>query len=112
MEGIDSLAQQSLVRYFNVLENTGYVKDKSVNQLILLQFLSDFLNGYQEYITEEDYNLINNIITCLTNNCLIPYRHFKESFPVQRYYLINQPIRITEDSDIRDTQKFDLRLPV
>ena len=65
-------------------ENQSFLENHQaqINQLILLQFLSDFLNGYQEYITEEDYNLINNIITCLTNNCLIPYRHFKESFPV------------------------------
>jgi hypothetical protein len=39
MENIDNLTYQSFERYFNVLEKTGYMKDKDVNKLILLMFL-------------------------------------------------------------------------
>ena len=78
-------------------------------------FLNDFLNGFQGYITENDYDKIMSIVTCLTNSsCLMPYRQFKESTPVNPNYLINAPIRITEEtnynSDIRITEIGNVRL--
>lgn len=115
MGELGNIAQQSLVRYFNVLEKTGYVNDSSVDKLILLQFLNDFLNGFQEYITDKDYALIEKLINCLTDtSCLIPFRHYKEARPVNKYYVSNQPIRVTEDitdNTIRTTEQGNLRNP-
>ena len=108
MEELKTLAQCATERYFNVLQQTGYINDSDVNKLLLLLFLNDFLNGYSYYITDEDYAKINSIIRCLSNTtCLVPYMEYKEIMkgrPSQGTY------RITTEDVLRDTQDYNLRL--
>ena len=105
MEELDKLTYDSLERYFTVLEKVGYTSETNVNKLILLQFLQEFIQNYEYYITEEDYNKIESIIQCLSGaSCLIPYKQYKSmSLPVNGYTVL-EPVRITEDEIIRHTE--------
>lgn len=108
MEYLDKIVQESLDRYFTVLEKTGYVKEEDVDRLQFLIYLQEFLNEYQYYITEEDYNIIDNIVNCLAGrSCLIPYREYMELSRPLMGYVYNIPIKITEvplESKIRHTE--------
>lgn len=102
MEELDKLVADSLDRYFTVLGSVGYTPDFNVNKLLLLQFIQEFLQEYQGYITESDYNVIERILQCLAGtSCLIPYKE---------YQLISQPVsgvfnmKITENRILRQTE--------
>lgn len=114
MEDLDNITYQAINRYFTVLEKTGYIKDSDVNKLILLQFLQNFVYEYQGYITEEDYNTINLIITCLIgSSCLIPFKQYKQMTVPMQNYMRNIPVRVVEQDDqtLRQAQsEFGLRL--
>ena len=111
MEYLDELTFQALDRYFSVLQKTGYIQYKDVDKLILLIFLQEIIDQYPYYVTESDYNIINDILVCLYGStCLIPYSQYqKVSEPIDNY-IINTPIRISEDSDIRTSQEDNIRL--
>lgn len=69
---ISNYTFNSLTHYFNVLENTGYVKDQEVFNLLLLSFYDDFLSEY--IITEDDYNEIMKALNCIYGeSCSISY---------------------------------------
>lgn len=112
MEELDKLVADSLDRYFTVLGSIGYVSETNTNKLILLQFLQEFLQEYQGYITEADYTKIESILQCLAgSSCLIPFKEYMLiSQPVEsRIY--SAPVRITEDSILRHVEvDGDLRL--
>ena len=112
MEELNKLIYDSLERYFTVLEKVGYTSETNVNKLILLQFLQEFIQNYESYITEADYTKIESIIQCLSGtSCLIPYKQYKQmNLPVNGY-TVWEPVRITEDEVIRHTEAEDgLRL--
>lgn len=111
MGELDNIAYEAINRYFTVLEKTGYVNNTDVNKLLLLQFLQEFVHEYQGYITEKDYNLINDIIVCLSgSSCLIPFQQYKQlSVPIETF-IYSIPVRITEGRTIRHTEKEGLRL--
>ena len=105
MDTLDKITQESLDRYFSVLEQTGYVNNNHVNNLILLSFLSDFLNQFQGYITEADYNKIDQIINCLSGkSCMIPYREYIAQNKPLTGYILNIPFRLTQDTIVRQTE--------
>ena len=56
MEDFNLITVDTLNKYFDILSKAGYVKNKEVNKVIILTFLSRLLNDFSEYITEEDYN--------------------------------------------------------
>lgn len=113
MNDFTNVLKQSMINYFDLLHKVGYVSNCKVKGLILLSFLEQFLNEYNGYITEEDYNLIDNIVTCLMrNNCLVPY---------SKYRLLKHPVssdgsqdvyRVTEYNVDRSSQNGILRIPV
>ena len=54
MEDFNLITVDTLNKYFDILSKTGYVKNKEVNKVIILTFLSRLLNDFYKYITEED----------------------------------------------------------
>ena len=68
-------ASDILENYFNILSQTGYYNYNSVYKILVFLFIDDLLNTEMNiYITEEDYNLIADILECLYSfECLIPY---------------------------------------
>ena len=65
MEDFNLITVDTLNKYFDILSKAGYVKNKEVNKVIILTFLSRLLNDFSEYITEEDYNDIIKSVYCL-----------------------------------------------
>ena len=109
MEYIFNILESSLNRYFNSLAQTGYMNDKQCSQLLLLIFLTEFMQEY--VVTEEDYQKISKIITCLQQeSCMIPYKSYIKAIEASKTYLYNQPIRITEDNITRISQEQNIRL--
>lgn len=109
MEYIFNILESSLNRYFNSLAQTGYMNDKQCSQLLLLTFLTEFMQEY--VVTEEDYQKISKIITCLQQeSCMIPYKSYVKAVEASKTYLYNQPIRITEDNITRISQEQNIRL--
>ena len=112
MEKLYDITSQALNRYFTILEKTGYIKDADVNKLLLLSFITDFLQEYKGYITEDDYRIISEIVACLTSSsCLIPYVQYQQmSVPVESY-ISNVTVRTSEQEDLRSTEsEYGLRL--
>ena len=99
MEDFNLITIDTLNKYFNILSKKGYVKNKEVNKVIILTFLSRLLNDFSEYITEEDYNDIIKSVYCLSD-CLIrlpKYNVFKDSL-IHHKYNDGLILRITEDN--------------
>ena len=98
MEDFNLITVDTLNKYFDILSKAGYVKNKEVNKVIILTFLSRLLNDFYEYITEEDYNDIIKSVYCLSN-CLMrlpQYNIFKDSL-IHHKYNDGIILRITED---------------
>ena len=105
MESFDKLLAASLNRYFTVLEHIGYIKDQDTYKLVLLGFIQEFLEEFSYYITQEDYNKISNIVSCIADSsCLVPYIEYKKPSESLNNYLLNIPIRIAEANDLRQTE--------
>ena len=99
MEDFNLIIVDTLNKYFDILSKAGYVKNKEVNKVIILTFLSRLLNDFFEYITEEDYNDIIKSVYCLSD-CLIrlpKYNIFKDSL-IHHKYNNGLMLRITEDN--------------
>ena len=99
MEDFNLITVDTLNKYFDILSKTGYVKNKEVNKVIILTFLSRLLNDFSEYITEEDYNDIIKSVYCLSD-CLIrlpKYNVFKDSI-IHHKYNDGLILRLTEDN--------------
>ena len=76
---MDELVYKSLVRYFKVLGELGYIRYTDVYRLIVLIHLQELINSSAKYfITENDCRLMQETLYTLTGStCLI-------SFPYQR----------------------------
>ena len=99
MEDFNLITVDALNKYFDILSKAGYVKNKEVNKVIILTFLSRLLNDFSEYITEEDYNDIIKSVYCLSD-CLIrlpKYNIFKDSI-IHHKYNDGLILRLTEDN--------------
>lgn len=69
-----TLLHQGFIKYFNTLEATGYVNDQVVFQMVLLQFLIDFIKQSRCYIEVEDWQYIQKTIQCLfKSSCYLSY---------------------------------------
>ena len=72
------VAFEHLNRYFSMLKSTGYVKHDIVLRFLIYLFFIDFVDNVYDFITEEDYNVINRALSVLfsSGNCLLPYTVF------------------------------------
>lgn len=87
MDNFNQVTYEALNNYFTALSKLGYLDNGKVNQLLLLVTVNDFLEEFKDFITAEDYNLIDKIVTCLMGkSCLVPYSKFLlVSKPVDGY---------------------------
>lgn len=72
---MDEFVYNSVSSYFHALSVMGYMKQKSVNSLLVLLFYYHLIyHDYRGYISREDYRAIERALNCLYGtNCLIPY---------------------------------------
>ena len=101
----------SLNDYFNTLSKFGYKKQKDVDRLLIYSFLEELLMGEARYyITEADYRTIERALTCLYgSSCLIPYPKFIQENALFDTRDIQISPRITEDSNLRSTEEYEIR---
>lgn len=100
----------SVERYYNTLENTGYIPDKVVFKLLAFMFMEEILYGkLSGFITEKDYNSINKALDCLYGTCMIPFPDYKKGVDSVAGRLLDE-FRYTEDNIIRNTEDSDLRV--
>lgn len=72
---MDNFVYNTFETYFQTLEKFGYMNKKSVDSLLILDFLYNLTaHDYRGYITREDYHTIEQALNCLYGStCLIPY---------------------------------------
>lgn len=62
-----------ILSYFKTLKSVGYVKDSTKKEAILYIILKEFLTDFNDYITNNNLEVINNLLLRLElSNCLIP----------------------------------------
>ena len=109
---INQLTLDSINRYYQVLKRTGFIGDQEVYNLFTLSFLDDlFKKDFSWYITEDDYRIMDNLITCLSkNSCIIPYTKIASHTESIKNFLEDIPTRISENNIIRLAEVDVLRL--
>lgn len=75
MADLQNLEQSTygvLQDYFKLLSRRGWVKQVSVNRIIVLLFTTQFWWKYSVLMNEEEVSLIQKVFNCLGVDCLIP----------------------------------------
>lgn len=68
---MDKLLFGVLNTYFGTVDKTGYLPFKSVEGIIVLDFINDLLED-EYYISCEDRYIISKLYNCIIeNNCLV-----------------------------------------
>lgn len=109
---INQLTLDSINRYHRVLKRTGFISDQEIYKLFTLSFLDDlFKEDFSWYITEENYKLMDNLITYLSkNSCIIPYTKVAYHIESVKNFLEDTPTRVSENNVIRLAEVDTLRL--
>lgn len=100
----------SVNKYFSVLSHTGYKPYNEVEQLLAFIFIEEIIYGpLSWYITEEDYNIINNSLDCLYGSCMIPFPDYKKAV-ASIIHKLPEEYRITETGVLRIDDSQNLRV--
>jgi hypothetical protein len=112
-----SKAEGYLVNYYEMLMQTGYVRDGIVKKLLLYVFLIDMVEYLHAFIDEKDYSIIEKALARIFTggNCLLPYPVFctRRATLGSQDYMGDFITRITEDllgNDIRISEENDIRI--
>lgn len=72
---MDNIIRDSLNKYFNNLQYTGYQSISNTNKLLFLTCIQELIDaGIINYVSEEDYEYIIKALYCVYgSNCLIAY---------------------------------------
>jgi len=67
--------------YFEMLKKMGYVKHGTTSKYMLYVFLYDFVETVYDFMTEEDYETVSNVLRGIFSgsDCLLPYQDFDEA---------------------------------
>ena len=109
--------------YYLVLEKTGYIKQGTLERLLMYEFLVDFVNDVAFFITDKDYAMIDELLRKLFTNggCLMPYPVFCTNRVELAKFRGDGNVRITEDAyrdkdgnlignDIRVLEEWNVRI--
>ena len=104
MDVMDNMVYQSLMSYFHVLEQKGYVPFAQMQKLLVLCFYRDFVfQDYRGILTKDDYHLIEQALDCLYGStCLIPYPDY---YKMSKLHLgemteLAQRVKTIEDTEV------------
>ena len=104
-------AYKALYDYFNHLSKTGYMRYDTVYKLIVFLFVDEILHDYLYFNpTEEDYQIIANMMQCLYGTCLLPYPEFRRNLPFVNIDDEADRLRETEWDVLRQTQSESTRI--
>ena len=103
-DSLIKFTNESLIRYFTALSQFGYKSYCDVGKLLALIFLQEYLQKYQEYITEADYNEVSKAMECLYGtSCLIPYQYYQTNQATFNTYA-GSNVQSTEASEAKSTE--------
>ena len=71
METIDEITHSAIERYYNYLDNVGYISNEDTFRVLLLSYIDHLVQDFFMYITEQDINTIYRVLNCLSKSCLI-----------------------------------------
>lgn len=114
MDALSSFARDSTNNFFNKVSDTGYIMDKEVEILTVLNYIEEVLNSdYAYIITQQEYKALLSAINCLTQgSCVLAEYPFREYYAFVRQKVESFVPRITEDSNIRGNQKGNIRVEI
>lgn len=106
---MDKLIEQlhlAIQRYFSSLATFGYKSEGDTKKLLIFMYITDMLQGpFTQYITEDDYDLINiALYTLYGTTCLLPYPMYAVNTSVLNTQRVGFSLRFTEIEQIRNTQ--------
>lgn len=103
-------AYDAINRYFSLLKHTGYKPYSQVENLIIMTFIEEMLDGpLSQFITERDYNSIINSLYCLYGTCMIPFPDYKKAIAEVQDKSPDK-YRTTEDGTFRVSEIIGLRI--
>lgn len=111
MEDINTLTFDAINNYYKYLDNLGYISNEETNRILVLIYINKILNKFQEYIIDQDINIIYKTLLCLSKSCLIKPLQFAqvESILNSSNYNSQKELRISEDSTQRMSEDEVLR---
>ena len=80
---ITQQASDAIEEYYKILEQVGYIKDETVNKLLVFLFIDDILNTETSaYVTNEDYNTLMEVLNIIYGNvCFLSYPDYVKETP-------------------------------
>ena len=106
-DNLVKFTKESLIRYFTALSQFGYKSYCDVGKLLTLIFLQEYLQKYQEYITEADYNEVSKAMECLYGtSCLIPYQYYQTNKATFNTYTVSN-VQSTEAFEIKSIESLE-----
>lgn len=105
-------ATRYLQKYYDFLENTGYVKEKVTDSYLLYLFLVDFVDMLYMYMSDEDYSEIEQLLVeqFSAGYCLLPYPRFcSQCVTVGDPLMTHVHLRRSETDGLRQTEDNKLR---
>ena len=80
MDNLRTALYNSLLRYYNMLENVGYAPKRDMNALLVISYIYDLLyTDYSIFLDNESKKVLGNALNCATYTACIPFKDF--SFP-------------------------------
>ena len=110
---MDELVYNTLVQYFKLLANFGYVNYTNVYKVLFLISMQDLTTGgFRSLITEDDYRQIERALyKIFGTTCLVPYPQFCSDVNTGKFqtgYLTDLSTRLniieTNLQQIQDTE--------
>lgn len=102
MQTIDNMAYDAIESYYNVITKLGH--KSGINRVLILVFLSWFMEVFAKYINESDYNTIVRVLYCISGDCLIHLPNF-ETFKddIVHKNVTSSTLRIMEQFKFKDS---------
>lgn len=111
-------ALNTLKRYFNTVQKTGYVKHEMLCRYMKYLFLIDLVEYTHDFFTQKDYDTVAEALAKLFSDggCMLPYpvlcanratlgrAHYMGTFKLrvtEGDRLVDRDKRITEDEQLR-----------
>lgn len=80
---ITQQASDAIEEYYKILEQVGYIKDETVNKLLVFLLIDDFLNSETSaYVTNADYSILMQALNIIYGKvCFLSYPDFVKETP-------------------------------
>lgn len=109
METIDEITHSAIERYYNYLDNVGYISNEDTFRVLLLSYINHLVQDFFMYITEQDINTIYRVLNCLSKSCLIDPPDFSQVASILKdsNYGSQRELRVSEN-DIQRISEDDI----